>query len=285
MGTVDQDKYKELGINHDPSSGDGLYLGDPTNGLGDANHAVLVEDGEVVTRLPGARRCCVFEDFVGPVVIADQGTPGDSPWVTKDTSAAGAPTLAILGDANNGQFKLTMAANDEVENLCLYWNDELNIPYNGNPIFQTRLQLPTALIATDMLAFGLASARNDTLDTVAEAAWFRVEGANLNLLVETDDDTTNDDDNDTTVDLVAATWYEFKIDMSDLTDVKFYYRASTDPSAVSTWTELLASTTFNMSALGTNLQPVIQVQKSGGAGTAGFIIDYIEVSWGRTADP
>lgn len=250
------------------SSGDGL---------------VAVSNGDVCKTLDHAMFCEVFEDFIGQTAIPANGT-GDAasgPWQIKDTSAAGSPTKVISGDADNGQLALAFSNTDEAQILTLYWGDEQNIDSDQEPVVDFRLSLDAQFTAGTILVFGLASAQNDTADTVANHGWFRIEGANLNLLVESDDGTTDDNDNDTTVDLVAATMYEFRVSLSSLhggsaTAAKFFYRSTLGGD----WTELLTTTTFAVGA-DTALQPFLQLQKASGTATDGIKIDYVRAFWKR----
>lgn len=244
---------------------------------------VAISNGDVSKTLDHSMYCEVFEDFIGQTAIPLNGT-GDAssgPWQIKDTSAAGAPTTVVSGDADNGQLALAFAADNEAEILTLYWGDEQNIDSDQEPVFDIRLSLDAQFTAGTILVFGLASAYNATADSVANHGWFRVEGANLNLLIESDDATTDDDDNDTTVDLVAATMYEFRVSLSALhggsaTNAKFFYRSTLGGD----WTPLLATTTFSVGA-DIALQPIVQLQKASGTATDGIKIDYVRAFWKR----
>jgi hypothetical protein len=206
-----------------------------------------------------------FEDFLGKEVnVTDE-------WLSeKDTSAAGTPTLAIVGDADHGLYEMTLAATNEAEVITLYTNDELNVDSDRDPVVVFRLEvntLPSA--AAEIIVFGLGSAQADAEDDVANHAWFRLE-ADGDLMVESDDATTDDDDNDTTVDITADTKYEFKIDCTDPLDCDFFYRATLSGD----WTELLSTTAFSVGA-DVALQPFVQVSKDSGTGQPSVKIDYI----------
>lgn len=244
---------------------------------------VAISNGDVSKTLDHSMFCEVFEDFIGSTAIAANGT-GDAatgPWQIKDTSSAGSPTKTVSADADNGQLALAFDNTSEAQILTLYWGDEQNIDSDQEPVAIYRLALDAQFTAGTILVFGLASAQNDTADTVANNAWFRVEGANLNLLVESDDNSTNDDDNDTAVDLTAATMYEFMVSASALhgasaTDVRFYYRSTLGGD----WTRLLSTTTFKVGA-DVALQPYLQLQKASGTATDGIKVDYVRTFWKR----
>ena len=101
-------------------------------------------------------------------------------------------------------------------------------------------------------------------------AWFRVEGANLNILKETDDGTTDTDDTDTTIDIVDNTWTRLRIDMTTLAAVAF----SVDGVAA-------GGAAMSIPLASGNLQPFIEQQKDAGAEVETLDIDYVLISWAR----
>lgn len=207
----------------------------------------------------------VQEDFIGAA-----GTTLPAPWATQDTSSAGSPTLDYVANASNGEFQLLHDDTDEAQGLTLYWDDSLHIGATKQPYFEARVKIDedTALSADDRLVVGLATARDATLDDIAGHAWFRVEGANADILYESDDGTTDDDDNDSGVDFVDDTYLTLAIDMADLSAVAFYVDGS------------LVGTT-DASDLTGNLQPYIELQKDAGTVTHEIVVDYIHVAWMR----
>lgn len=227
--------------------------------------AAAIGNGDMTMALNRYLWVDMFEDFMGKEVNVTDSWLGE-----KDTSSSGTPTLAILGDADHGVYEMTLASTDEAEIITLYTNDELNIDSDRDPVIVFRLDvntLPSA--AAEIIVFGLASAQNDTEDSVANHVWFRLE-ADGDLMIESDDGTTDDNDNDTGIDITADTWYEYKIDCTDPTDCDFFYRATLGGD----WTELLSTTAFSVGA-DVALQPFVQVSKDGGAGQPSVKIDYI----------
>jgi len=265
-----------------------------TDGIGavvDAQGATNVHDGLIM--VSNGDICGVadrsmwvehFVDFNGPLVIADidsLGTSNAGPWAIQSTGTS--PTLARKADHDNGAYEIQTSSTSEVADLTLYWGDELNLDSDLGPIMKIRCQVQTAPAAADSICWGFASARNAIQDTVANNAWFKLAGANTDLLIESDDATTNDDDNDTTVNLTAGTYAEFMISMNPIhgasaTDVRFFYRATLGGA----WTRQLPNTTFAFGAA-TNCQPYVQVEKTSGATTPDLLVDYIHVMQKRTA--
>lgn len=193
-------------------------------------------------------------------------TPGHNGWAIADTSAAGAPTYV---NQDGGGVKLTAAATSEAENVCLYQGDVL--PHDINDIQSIEFYAKVAGIdAVTTLVMGLGSARNDTPDSVATLAWFRMEGSASTTLVvvETDDGTTDNDDKATGQSL-AAVYKKFVIDFTyGLTDVRFYI----DDQRVA------ASTRFDMSAATGKVQPIFQIQKASGTGVPSVTVGPLKVT-------
>lgn len=219
-----------------------------------------------------ASRCQIFSDFVGGGSLPlASGTTGGFGLVTQDTSAGGTPTLAFLAEAD-GVFRLKFSNTDEAQNLTLYLGDGCCIPATANPTLEARVKITGTFSADDRLVVGFASARNATLDNIADHAWFRMEGANNNILIEGDDNgTTDTNDIDTGADWASGTYVTLKIDMSDLSAVKYFI----DGQQV--------TTTINVGGMDSAalLQPFIEIQKDAGTVEHSIDIDWIDVRWDR----
>jgi len=149
---------------------------------------------------------CTKYRFAGLHKPALTASGVDGPWVKADTSVGGAPTVQAVA----GAMELTLAADNEAENICLYFGDVLPYDIDDLVLVEIWARLTAAVPAAVMGAFGLAGARNDTLDSVAQNAWFRFEGNN-NIVVETDDGTLDLDDKATGLTL-STTIRKFTID-------------------------------------------------------------------------
>jgi hypothetical protein len=217
------------------------------------------------------------DDFHGsrPLSTAE---PGEGPWVITDTSPAGTPTYTSVSPCETGEVALAFDAQAEAQNVCLSFGDVLSWKLNLIQSFHIRCKITASLSATTMAAFGLASARNDTLDSVAKHAWFRMEGSNA-VLCETDDSVTDLDDKATGQTLVATHKW-FCIDFTKgLADVRFFM-----DDAAGNLRRVAAGTTFGMSAEGgSSVQPLIQIQKTSDTNVNAITIDYIRVEMKRAA--
>jgi len=210
----------------------------------------------------------VFEDFLGA-----SGATLPAPWGEQDTSSAGSPVTAYVNGRLNGAYELTHDTQDEAQMMSLYWSDQLMIDPTQNPYFEARVNIATdgsTLSANQRVVFGLASARNATLDSITHHCWFRVEGASLVVKVEGDDGTTDTNDQATDFSYTNDTYHVYKIDMSDLSNVRFVFDGQ-DCGSV----DVSAMTSSN------GLQPFIEIQKDGDAEEDSIEVDYVKVSWDR----
>ena len=203
------------------------------------------------------------DDFLGTAVEPFDGT---IVWSVVDVGGA---TEAIVADSANGVFKLHMHATSEAEDAVLYTGDNKNFDVGSGLIFETRIDMGVAPGTGVCAVFGMAGDHNLAKDSVTEHAWFRLD-ASMVVKVESDDTTNDNDDTATGITAVAGTYNIFRIDFTDLTDVKFYI----DGARVS------AGTTFDMSNLTPGeqqMQPYFSLDKASGTGVGDMNIDYVKM--------
>lgn len=148
-------------------------------------------------------------DFRGELALAAAGSGAGGPFVKADTSVAGSPTVGgLLG----GGVRMAMAATNEVENLCVYMGDVL--PFDIDEIVSVEFIAKTvaSLSTASQLAFGLCSARNDAIASLAQYAAFRCIGSNA-VVVDTKDGATTNNQIATGLNL-GATWKRFRVDFA-----------------------------------------------------------------------
>lgn len=185
----------------------------------------------------------------------------------------GSATGDYVANAAGGVYSLATAAVSEAEAAQLTHGDQLLLDPTKGPVFEARVRvnMPGATITADeRFVVGLASAHataQASLDAVVSLAWFRGEGANLNILVEWDDGVRDADDRDTLIDYVKNTFIVFKIDMTDLAKVKFFINGVQVTSQVG---NMSALTSANL------LQPIFCYQRD-----AGSEINQLQVDWYR----
>jgi hypothetical protein len=208
------------------------------------------------------------EDFLGPMTLTASPTNGDR-WDIADTSSAGTPTYTVGGI--NGEATLAFDDEAEVQNVCLFQSDVLNWDIDLIQRIEMRVKTTATLDSATSLAFGLASARNDAIDSITAHASFRIIGNNT-LVVESDDGTTDKDDIATGATL-ADIYKKFVIDFTGgKSNVKFYVDG----------VRVAASTTFDMSGYTAGLQPYVQIQKTADANTDSVTIDYVKIEGKRS---
>ena len=238
------------------------FVGHVVDKLGTGEALVRLADLGDLPADDSAAQIEYFDDFLGAEVNTTDG-----PWKTVDVGDAGE---GVVSDAHGGEFALTLAATPEAEDAVLYHGDRKTFDIDSKLVFECRAKVTTPGASTTVV-FGVAGDHNLDKDSVAQHAWFRLE-AGLDLLLETDDGTTDNDDKDTTLNVVSGTYYTFKIDLTDPSDVKFFVDNQ----------QMLSSFTFDMSAFSGRLQPYFSLDKSSGTGTAGLTIDWVRLSATRS---
>ena len=217
------------------------------------------------------------DDFFGAGTFLPTPLGGDV-WGITDTSAAGTPTYVYVDGSSSGEVAVDMASNVEVENVCLSNKDVLQFDIDKIQGAEFRVKMNQAAVdATTMFAIGLTGDRSNTIDTIAQAALFRVigSGSTTAVVVETDDGTVNNDDIATGQTLINV-YKRLKIDFSNGTsDVRFFM-----DDASGALTRVAASTTFDLSNYTGALQVFAQIQKTSDDNVDGFTLDYVKV-WGK----
>ena len=203
------------------------------------------------------------DDFLGAGLLS--ATPSHDSWLIADTSASGTPTFTRGGV--NGLATLTHESTAEAQNVCLYMADNLNFDIDLIDHIEIGLAVGQAALDTaTQVSWGLASARNDDIDTIAEAALFRCIAGNV-IVVETDDGTTNKDDVATGTSAgVAQQKYVISF-ANGKSDVRFYVGGE----------RVAAATTFSMASYAGAFQPFFQIQKLADTNVDSVLIDYVKV--------
>jgi hypothetical protein len=204
-------------------------------------------------------------------------------WAKADTSAAGSPTVQT---GTSGAMELTLTSTNEVQNICFYSGDVL--PYDVDDIvrFNVLAALSASLPAAVSAAFGMASARNDAIDSIGEALLFRAIGNNT-IVAESDDGTTNNDDV-ATGETLAATPKRFEWDLSEgglaQSPPSLSLGSKADCRAFITNTNGLKrrvadGTRFRMDAYTGGLQFFAQLQKTADAAVGTLYIYELEIEY------
>lgn len=198
-----------------------------------------------------------------PSLANDGSVPSSGPTANglqlKDTSASGSPTALYVKGEHHGGIELDFSSTNEAQVLTIYQGDTLAFDIDSITEFHARLKLKQATPdAATSLAIGLASAQADAIDSVTEAALFRIIGDN-SIVVETDDGTINNDDVATGKTL-ADSYVDFLISFATgKQDVRFFVDGQ----------PVAQATTFDMSNYAGGLQFFLQHQKSADTNTDG----------------
>lgn len=224
-----------------------------------------------------------YDDFFGSGASISASALYGSNWVVADTSSSGTPTYVIGVDGGAasqapGIAKLDLESTSEAQSVILSHGGIEQFDVTDGLIYEARVKMNQAAVgAVTDFSFGLGAGQNATWNSTTVMAAFRVVGADstTNVVVETDDGTTDKDDIATGQTLINA-WKYFKIDMTDLTNVKFWMT-----NGNSRLVRVAAGTTFDMSAYSSCVQPIFQLQKASGTDASGVSIDYVRITGRR----
>jgi hypothetical protein len=215
----------------------------------------------------------IDNDFIGDFAAAGTALPLDGPTKV-ETNGLGVTSV----DAANGVLKFAFDAVAEAATAALYYANSPIDPAN-DPIGEFIVGVFDIGDADAVdINFGFASDTHaNDFDLIPEFVAFHLDGDDLSLKIQSDDGTTDTAPVDTTVDLEDDTLYAFKIDASDLSDVKFFYR----PLTTQTWTRLASATTFDVSQSSANWTPIVHVEKTNNDTTADVRLDRWRVQANR----
>ena len=248
------------------------------------SHDAISDKGFYTTGVGG--KCQIFSDFIGngSLPLAAGGSPDGSAdgqgslFYGHVQSGSGVDPDVQHIAAPDGVYQMKFSSENQPQQCCVYLADDCVIPPTKKPIFEARCKITGTFTSDDRVVIGLASARgtgSKDPDSILDHVWFKLEGANTDILVEGDDNGTSDnDDNDTGKDYTPGTFHTFRIDMRDLSDVRFFVDGS----------QCVLPEKMDVSgmAAGDLLQPFIEIQKDNDTVTHSIDIDYISVLWDRS---
>ena len=207
-----------------------------------------------------------YDNFDGADVVFPVAATAESgcKW-TKKIIGAGPPTVAKTADGVNGNALCSFTSDSQKQDAAIHWSDQLVLSLAQGAIFETRLALTTLPTLLTVASFGLWGAWAD--GGSAFRVGFEVPAGGI-VTCESDDDAT-DTPAATTTTLVAGTYYIFRIDCTDQTDIKFFINGA----------RVAGSTTFANAASTANskCQPFLGMYKASGAGLGIMSIDYVKI--------
>lgn len=225
-----------------------------------------------------ANYCSFYEEF-----LPTAGATLPAPW-TKTLVGAAPPTGDYGANGRNGTYVMSTTGADELQSVTLSFGNQLTIPATRGWIFECQLAINfagAAFVALERAVWGMASARNATLDSVTNNCWFRNEGASLNILSESDDGTTDTDDRATGIAMVDNIMHRYLIDASQPgTQIRFFV----DLNQGDGWQESTGGAHAAAAwVLTDRLQPYFEIQSDAAAVNAAEVLtlDYCAVAWQR----
>jgi hypothetical protein len=205
-----------------------------------------------------------FYGIAKPPAVA---SAAGGPWCSKIT-AGGSPTISSA----LGLMSLALDSTVEIQNLCLYWGDDLALTIGQIVSLDIWASVSAALNGVITASFGLASARNDAIASISQYLLFQLNGNN-NLSALSKDGSHNVAATATGLTL-STTIRRFSFDLASGVLTQSAPNLSLGGSAnVRVAAEnsqglartVLASTPVNMSGYTGGLQPFFQLQKTSNA--------------------
>jgi hypothetical protein len=203
-------------------------------------------------------------------------TTEHGPWLLKDIHVDATET--IVANQSGGVAGLHIGATAAEQEAGLTFGNALTFDLDKGVVFESRCalitQVPTGLAE---IYFGIANAytkgrlaaadEGPTVHAVFHNSVFGGAAGGLTKIY-TDDASTDNAAVTTATTLSLATFYIFRIDVHDVTSVKFYING----------VRVAATTTFNMANLSdVVVQPYFMIYKDGGAGLGDLYIDYCKM--------
>ena len=240
-----------------------------------------VSDEQFVSRGGPDEYATLFDDFLYHVdhTVA-------LPFLVQEAGSTNA-TIAPIAAAN-GIIRLAHTTDNEAQAVGVTTDGLAAIDPTKSPIFECRaainLNTDAALASASKyeVYLGLAitdqaiATTNDAVDGFSDVAMFKLgpDGTN-SIMMETDDDSTHNVDVDSGIDFTSGTFHVYRIDMSSISNVKFFVDGKLANNG----------NTFDMSniAAGDLLEPYILFKRSGdGTERAHTMdVDYVHCSWKR----
>lgn len=178
--------------------------------------------------------------------------------------------------SNTSNWNIVSESTSQAQAGQLTFGDTLVVDITKNPVIEARFKwnFPGAApTADERLVFGVCpahAAAETALDNIDHSVWFKMEGVDLKIFVEADDASTDTDDQDSTISFADDTFITARIDLSTLTDIKFYVDGVEQGGAA-----------VSAASLTGNVQPILCWQRDAGAEVNTITIDYLYMEWDR----
>ncbi len=242
---------------------------------GDYIEVIRVEGGDGASQphIGEAPGIDLFYDFEGDWPAAATALT-ELPWTKVETNGLGVTS----SDEPNGVLKFAFDAVAEAATSALYMQAAPVHP-STNPIIEFRLAIFEIGDDADVdINFGLVNDTHATdADSITDSIFFHLDSNDLSVLAECDDGTNETAAVDTTIALTDDTYARFKIDVSDLSDIKLYI----DLEDGAGYVRVLSTTTFSVAAMTNALTPIVHVEKASTDCLIDARLDWIRIRAGR----
>jgi len=206
----------------------------------------------------------LYDDFIASSLVIPAGGAAESGslWTKKLVNGGTAALIAGI----NGLAECALAVADEAQSAYLYTNDNLQFSIVNGLIFEAKAKLSVLPTLGSEAQIGIGCVYG-VPDNMAYSVWFSADGSG-EIFCETDDNAT-DKSVTSGITVVNTAEHYYKIDCSDVTDIKFYI----DGARVATTTK------FGFAATGANalVQPFIGLYKASSAGLGTIVLDYVKL--------
>ncbi len=213
-----------------------------------------------------------YDDFLGAWLTIPVGGSAESgcDWAVKDVGNA---TEIKLADASGGAVRLLLTSASEAQDAVLYHEDNRNFDVTHGLIFETKLTIDTLPTLLAEIQWGLGDDYvTGGFDALTYCVGFDIDGGGLVYARKDDNDTPQTVT--TGVTLTATQAYIFRIDCTDVTDIKYFIDG----------VQYASTTAFPYVATGANaiLQPYFSAYKASGEGLGSVTIDYVKIWQNRS---
>jgi hypothetical protein len=217
----------------------------------------------------------IDEDFLGAghASLPTNGSPSTGyPWVQRTVKTGGSPTVAIVANSVGGIVAMALDATSEKQEASLYANDQKNLDVTKALQFEARAAFSVLPTTSVEIVMGVQSAWIDGPDNAAQYVRFQALASGV-VNMQTKDG-TNTLTGSTGVTLTAGVFHIFRIDCSDVTNVRFFVDG----------VETSTTGQFSFAATGASavLQPYCSVYKASGTGVGTLQVDVIQASADRS---
>lgn len=231
---------------------------------------------ETITRFSAA---VLDEDFLGAGHPASTSFPTAPaigyPWVKVIVGAA-PPTVGVVANLAGGILSIALTSASQIQEAVLSAGDQLNWDMTKYANFETRLALQVLPTGVAEAVWGFAGPYVAGPDNVARYIQFQASGSGA-VNVRIKDGVSSVQSFASGVTLAAGVFHNFRIDISDPTNVVFYIdgaRVSPTPPA--------AHMTFAATGANAILQPYFAISKSATTDVGTIYIDSVQASMNRS---